>query len=493
MGTRGLLMGAGHIKALDTERMISIKEVEEHFTYEDCWIAIENEVYDVTSYLPNHPGGEFIMGTAGSDVTVVFNCYHYHMRKTVDAIKKPLKVGNLIEESPKMGAFWLDSAQEITKKMKDVPRKPWRAVWLWVMDMVIWWSTIYYANFCTSSQTPLWEVMIIFVLMKIWLQRVAGHCHMIGHMAYFNITLSQWAMKFMALSCSLTAVVYALPNGKMNMRKWLNKEREKAQYEYKGMSYRGPMEHQAIHHVKGSLLKDDACYRLLRDATGFRLRPDDPLKWFHKYQTWVGYLEMKYFFFDTFRVVQPVVEHYLRMSYTYIMNGLWYRSIDLLLAVFATLPYIAYAQWLPMMLYGWKGWLCTCVVHFIFIQTSCDMGIFTAQHVWDAMETEAEQAKDWGKANCETSITLSGTWWHPVCWGMGSANPSTLTYHLEHTMFPGMCYLNLHMITDILEEKAKKHGIKFNKMTNIHELNSWIGGLKQKYGPDAFLQSKKLA
>jgi len=299
-------------------------------------------------------------------------------------------------------------------------------------------------------------------------------------------------MKFMGFSCAFTAVVYALPNSKMNMRRMLNKHREEAQYEYAGFTYRGPMEHQAIHHVKGTMIKDDACYRMIVQSSWMRIRHDEPYKWYHAYQHWFGFVESKFVFLDIFRIVQPVLVHYTRMTITYLRNGLWYRAIDLVLGVCITLPMVVYAQWLPIINYGWRGFLCQVIVHVLCMQSNCDMGIFLAQHVWDSNETEESQHEDWGKANCETSITLSGMEFHPACWGMGSANPSTLTNHLEHTMFPGMCYLNLHKITDILEETAKKHKVKFNKFVGPKPFNDWVRSLKLKYGVNWF-KNKKLA
>ncbi|XP_061366400.1 cytochrome B5-like protein [Gastrolobium bilobum] len=47
-------------------------EVSLHNKRTDCWIIIENKVYDVTSYVEEHPGGDAILAHAGDDSTEGF-------------------------------------------------------------------------------------------------------------------------------------------------------------------------------------------------------------------------------------------------------------------------------------------------------------------------------------------------------------------------------------------------------------------------------------
>ncbi|KFK40765.1 hypothetical protein AALP_AA2G038000 [Arabis alpina] len=47
----------------------SKSEVALHNKRHDCWIIIKDRVYDVTSYVEEHPGGDAILDHAGDDST----------------------------------------------------------------------------------------------------------------------------------------------------------------------------------------------------------------------------------------------------------------------------------------------------------------------------------------------------------------------------------------------------------------------------------------
>ncbi|KAE8665569.1 Cytochrome B5-like protein [Hibiscus syriacus] len=50
----------------------SKSEVMLHNKRTDCWIIIKDKVYDVTSYVEEHPGGDAILAHAGDDSTEGF-------------------------------------------------------------------------------------------------------------------------------------------------------------------------------------------------------------------------------------------------------------------------------------------------------------------------------------------------------------------------------------------------------------------------------------
>ena len=56
------------------ETTYTMSEVGEHATEDDCWIVINDTVYDVTEFIAagKHPGGDVIRQRCGTDVTEVF-------------------------------------------------------------------------------------------------------------------------------------------------------------------------------------------------------------------------------------------------------------------------------------------------------------------------------------------------------------------------------------------------------------------------------------
>lgn len=43
---------------------VSAAEVLKHSSAKDCWMVVNGKVYDLTSFAPNHPGGEHGMDYA---------------------------------------------------------------------------------------------------------------------------------------------------------------------------------------------------------------------------------------------------------------------------------------------------------------------------------------------------------------------------------------------------------------------------------------------
>ncbi len=50
-----------------------IEEITLHNSQEDCWLLIDDKVYDVTKMIDGHAGGEAILQGCGIDATELYN------------------------------------------------------------------------------------------------------------------------------------------------------------------------------------------------------------------------------------------------------------------------------------------------------------------------------------------------------------------------------------------------------------------------------------
>lgn len=71
-GSRRSATAKAPVNHLTTRKAYGKSEVSQHNKRTDCWIIIKNKVYDVTSYVDEHPGGDAILAHAGDDSTEGF-------------------------------------------------------------------------------------------------------------------------------------------------------------------------------------------------------------------------------------------------------------------------------------------------------------------------------------------------------------------------------------------------------------------------------------
>lgn len=95
--------------------MPSYEEVAQHNTKDDCWVIIHGKVYDVTEFLPEHPGGpSIIIKYAGKDATKAFDPIHpgdtltkylpkkYHLGEVTGTPPAPAKKAKAKATLPKL-------------------------------------------------------------------------------------------------------------------------------------------------------------------------------------------------------------------------------------------------------------------------------------------------------------------------------------------------------------------------------------------------------
>ncbi|KAJ3571579.1 hypothetical protein NP233_g3659 [Leucocoprinus birnbaumii] len=93
----------------------TLDQVAQHNSPDSCWVIIQNNVYDVTDFLPEHPGGaKIILKYAGRDATAAYVPIH-----PPDALDKNLPIGKHLGPLSAEASQILTSNQKNRKKTKD--------------------------------------------------------------------------------------------------------------------------------------------------------------------------------------------------------------------------------------------------------------------------------------------------------------------------------------------------------------------------------------
>jgi len=134
------------------------EEVSRHRQPNDCWVSVDGKVYDVTSWVPRHPGGDLIFVQAGKDCTHLFNSYHpYSARKTLEKFY----VGDLVdtaetdlyEDDGTGEKFYAVVKDRVAKYFRDNKINPRVSIEMYVKTAVIFATLVicYYGAFFLKS------------------------------------------------------------------------------------------------------------------------------------------------------------------------------------------------------------------------------------------------------------------------------------------------------------------------------------------------------
>ena len=87
-----------------------MKEIAKHDTKDDLWIVVEVEgirgVYDVTTYLPVHQGGDALLKWGGMDATTAVSGPQHP--STVWRLLSRYKIGVVVDEVEEVQMSWGD-------------------------------------------------------------------------------------------------------------------------------------------------------------------------------------------------------------------------------------------------------------------------------------------------------------------------------------------------------------------------------------------------
>lgn len=436
---------------------VALQEVASHSTAEDFWTVIHGAVYDLSDWVPTHPGGSIIMLAAGTDCTVMFEQYHLRSQAALGKVSH-CKVAALKGQSPVMGPMYTELQRRVAERLSGEPKRPRSVQVLFLLDVLAAVIALFWAT-RASAATPTWQLLSAPPVINVLLLRLFGQCHALGHMQIWPArSVALWRRLLTALGSPGVGLA-TVPEFSENPRKMLNETHATSQFEFP--DGRGPCEHQSVHHVRGAELEHDQCFKVCSMGGVLRIAAHQPRLTVNTFQRFRPYRILTGVFSDCFLPVVAVIERVAFLSHTWIPQALWADVGAGILGIIASCVFLRTCSLL--LAKGMGGvccFACTQILKQHLIASNAEL--FFAQHVWDREVGEEAVNQDWGKHNAETSVSLRGMERHPVCWGppwMAGATPSTVTYHLEHTLFPGVTYANLPKIARIVDTACAEFGV----------------------------------
>ncbi|KAG8661632.1 cytochrome b5 [Manihot esculenta] len=108
-------------------KLYTMHEASQHKTKEDCWIVIDGKVYDVSSYLDEHPGGDdVVLATIGKDAADDFEDAGHS--ESARELLQSFCIGELDTSAPVIPELEISSKKQpevYYQKLKDLTKQYW--------------------------------------------------------------------------------------------------------------------------------------------------------------------------------------------------------------------------------------------------------------------------------------------------------------------------------------------------------------------------------
>lgn len=419
----------------------------------DCWMIIDQNVYDVTSWVPKHPGGAMIYVHAGHDCTQMFESYHpLYVRKMlarflVGRLASPRPQGEgkspgslqPLSFSPETG-FYATLKQRVEAYFKDRKVNP--------------------------RIHPLMYAKTAFILL--------------GYAAtFYGAYLAPWGMLYATASALLlgiftgeigVSIQHDCNHGAFSASPLLGYILGLSLDFVGASSFMWKQQHVVGHHVNTNVTHHDPDIRV-NDPDVRRVTVQQPRRWYHAYQhvylmVLYGLLSIKSILVDDFsaygsgsigpvKLAKMTQEEELifwgaKMLYFAYALGLPYAFGNRSLLQFALL--FALAQFVT-------GWMLAFMFQVAHVVPEAQFPVSSP----DASTGRPSVALSWAAMQAATSTNFSPG---NVLWNHFSGG---LSHQIEHHLFPGVCHVYYPDIHPIVESTCKEFGVPYHSYSSYWE------------------------
>lgn len=425
---------------VDAPRAFTADEVAKHASASDCWVIVRGGVYDVTRFVPKHPGGNMIYVKAGGECTALFDSYHPERAR---AVLEKYRIGDLrrtpgsemddeiveyTEDDLKEGAFFADCKRGAAKYFRENKLDP-RVHWeMYAKTCVILAGIVvgHWGSF--FSPTASFGAALAFAVLHGTCKAEVGVSiqHDANHGAYGN---NRTWLHAMQLTLDIVGA----------------------------SSFMWKQQHVAGHHAYTNVEGIDPDIRCSEKDVR-RVNEHQPHESYHVFQhmylgLMYGLLSLKSCFVDDFnaffsgRIGWVKVMKFTRgeavafwgsklgwaFYYLYLPAKYSHRSVGQLLTLWGVTEFVT-------------GWL----LAFMF-----QVAHVVGEVHFFKLNAKNQLKRGWGEAQLMTSADFAhgSKFWTHFSGG--------LNYQVVHHLFPGVCHVHYPALAPIIKEAAAKHGLHY--------------------------------
>jgi fatty acid desaturase/predicted heme/steroid binding protein len=427
--------------SISSQRSISYEEVGRHNTLASAYVVYNGFVYDITAFLPHHPGGTSVLRAAlGTDITDTVRSMH------------PVDVGRLLESESfrqKYGILLLGPVEEdSTHERSRIGRYSYQ-------------SRRRYAADDPMGEEIQSSVMAFLRREGFSLKKPIGECALLIVMFYAAYTLTAyfafiegWTIACLLLGpvCTFTAVNvgHTVMHGGF-AKSWILNLLGRCVWDFGGYSARTwDVEHQIHHQAPHSSID-------LQTApdTGVRFFEHQPPRPHHRFQ--LAYLWLAFVFYS------PV--SWVMHSYGTLVKYPSVRTTDKILHVAFKMTGFIIPIALSFYLHG--VWLAG-INLLVFAISMSYFSLFTLFIQHEDSYLPEDGCEPWSVRQVVTSVS-----WHTrnfvFEWFFGYFN-----YHTEHHLFPSLNPALYPKIQPLVRSICEKYGVHYKYISYVELVRSQI-------------------
>lgn len=423
---------------------ISTADLRSHNKATDAWISIQGKVYDVTSWLPNHPGGDLpLLSLAGEDATDAFVAYHpgsawAHLDKFYVGKLTDYKVSDVSKDFRRMNNEFIKLGL-FEKKGHGV------ALSFTLMSMLL--VGAIYASLWKNEWY--WHLAGASMLGFLWNQSgFVGHDS--GH--YNVMSNSKWnrIAQIVTGNC-MTGISIG----------WWKRNHTAHHIACNSLDFDPDLQHLPMFCISNQFFRSLRSYYYDR-----KMSFDMVSRFLVSYQHYTFYPVM------CVARVNLFAQSVLLLASNTTVPDRWQEILGV----------IVFWIWYPYVVSCMPNW----GERFMFVMASfCITAIqhvqFTLNHFSGDVYVGQPKGNDWFEKQTAGTVDISCSTW--MDWFHGG-----LQFQVEHHLFPRLPRCHLRMVSPMVRELCKKHGLKYMSASFIEANRRTIGVLR-----NAAMQARDLS